>query len=516
MKSLLHAPLFKICLSFIAGVYTAKFQIHWPLWSLFPACLLFMSILGNQRRCLGSRWEGLFAVSVIVVFLGLGNAWYTAHSWSPVKKQIDALVHCNARLMGTVISKVKKNEYGRRTWLELLAYREDSLTHLARGRLQLYLKPEDTVRFERGDTLLVHANIRPARSKYPSYLSWLKDHDIRVFAYSQKTQVRYAASSLQSWMLNIQAILSQKLAATFSDTLLMGIAQAMFLGEKQLLDAEVRGDFAAAGLSHILAISGLHVGIVFLALAALLAPLHYLPHGLRLKNLIILLALLVYMGVTGLSPAVVRAVLMFGTILLFRIIYRRYHILNLLAISAMLQTLFSPEIVFNLGFQLSYLAVLGIVLCMPVFEQYFYTSHAWLNKLYGWMGVSLIATACTTPLIWYHFGQFPTYFIVSNVLISAIVFMLVLLGFLLVLFIWIPGLNELLGYLCEQLIGLLYWLTHAIANWPGAIIQADNLWGRGLLILLVELLVTIGVLFVPVWVKYYSQHKKSRLIFRVG
>ena len=508
MKSLLHAPLFKLFLSFIAGIWTAKYQLQWPIGIAFFSCLLFVYGVFRERHCLGNRWEWVLAVSVVLVFGGLGNAWYRVQTWSPVDKQVDALVNCRAQLMGKVVSEVKENEFGRRAWLELLAYREDSMIHIARGRFQLYLKPEDTVSFHQGDTLLVQADVRPARSKYPSYLMWLRDHGIKYFAYSKKTIVRHAGFSWENYLSEVQRELGDKLAATFSDSLLAGVAKAMYLGDKQALDGGVRKAFASAGLSHILAISGLHVGIVFLALSLLLAPIHRLPHGLRLKNLIILFALLSYMMITGCSPAVVRAVLMFGTILLFRIFYRPYHILNLLAISAMIQSLVSPEVVFKLGFQLSYLAVLGIVLAMPLFENYFYTSYKWLDRLYSWIGISLIATFCTTPLVWYHFGQFPTYFVVSNVLVSGMVFLIVLTGFLAILFIWLPGLNMVMGYLCEQLLKGLYFLTDMIANWPYALIQTENVWGKGLAILLIELLLTFLILFLPKWVRYYMHRRE--------
>ncbi|MEL6133723.1 MAG: ComEC/Rec2 family competence protein, partial [Bacteroidota bacterium] len=241
----------------------------------------------------------------------------------------------------------------------------------------------------------------------------------------------------------------------------------------------------------------LHVGIIFLCLDFLLMGLHQFPGGKRWKQGLILLLLLAYMLVSGASPAVVRATLMFGTILLMRLFRQRYVILNVVSLAALVQMVVQPTVVFSLGFQLSYSAVFALVTVYPLFEQYFRTDFGLLNILNGWMGVTLVATLATTPLIWIHFGKFPVYFLLSNVLISAFAFGAVFTGFLLVLFFWIPGLNLLLAQACTFCIRVIELVAHLIASSPYAVIRAGDYHWEAFGVIGIQLMVAAAVLFLP-------------------
>jgi competence protein ComEC len=250
----------------------------------------------------------------------------------------------------------------------------------------------------------------------------------------------------------------------------------------------------------------MHVGIIFLLLSLMLSPLHLLPGGQQFKSAFILLLLVTYMFLAGASPAVVRATLMFGSVLIYKLLRKRYHFLNLLGFSAFIQMAMDPMIIFAVGFQLSYMAVLGIVLLFPLFEKSFNTPWKWVNYAYAWIGISLTATLFTTPWVLFYFGQFPTYFILSNVMVSLLVFVLVFLGFLTVLCIYIPWLNSLLAYMMEQALSLLEYIASWVAALPGARLTAFSWDEPGLRYLVIELALTALLLLLPKLILY----KKSK------
>ena len=287
------------------------------------------------------------------------------------------------------------------------------------------------------------------------------------------------------------------MAELLKDDRLLPLAKAMFLGNKGELSKEVRASFSHAGLSHILAISGLHVGIVFICFNLLLFPLNLLMHGRKIRMSLLLLFLLFYMILTGASPAVVRAVCMLGSVIVLRLFNLRYSAINIMAFSAWLQWVYDPAILFQPGFQLSYTAVFGLLLFYPLSQTLMKGPFLLLNTLNGWMVISLLASLFTAPLILYYFGEFPVYFLLANVLASALSFFLVLGGCLWMLFVNVPFLSECLASLCENMLGLLEIIAVEIARLPFARIELGNVQLEAVIILLIQLLLALGLFFLP-------------------
>ena len=205
------------------------------------------------------------------------------------------------------------------------------------------------------------------------------------------------------------------------------------------------------------------------------------------------------MVMTGASPAVVRAVMMLGSVLVFRLFYARYQLLNVVSLAALIQVLHNPGVIKEVGFQLSYAAVLGIVFLLPYFEKQYKTKHRWLGLIYGWIAVSLVATLATAPLIIYYFGQFPTYFLLTNLLISGFLPLLMGLGFLTVLLAGVPMAGAILGGMVEFLLHILATICTEIAALPFAVIENFSLSEKGLPALFLQVGIALLFLFAPVW-----------------
>ncbi|GAB4410834.1 MAG: hypothetical protein OHK0039_15500 [Bacteroidia bacterium] len=498
MKPLIHAPLFKVALCLLLGILLADLLGSWAACIAPPALLGFLAMLRKDRRSLSQGYEIRLSLLIFLAAIGVG----AARHWTatlPDRTPGLEVVNCErVFLAGTLRGNVKTYpDGGRRARLDVWAARRDSTWQAIGGQILLSIPATIDTLIAPFDTVFVEADVRDLHSPHASYLKYMHRQGVYHRAYVQRLGLKGREAGIRAYCYDWQQRLSDRLAAQLTDSSIVGIAQAMFLGDKDALDTETRDNFAAAGVSHVLAISGLHVGIIFLFLNILLMPLQLLPQGRRIKHVVILAMLLVYMMITGASPAVVRAVLMFVTILIFRITYSRYHMLNLLAISGMLQMLHDPLVVFDIGFQLSYAAVIGIVTLLPRFEAAVESPWPVVNKFYGWIGVTLVATLATLPLVLMHFGRFPTYFLAANILVSLISFVVVLTGFLTVILGWIPGVGTVLGALCTFELQVLRLIADETSKLPHAVLDSSNWAGPGLLMVGLQLAVATLLLLLP-------------------
>lgn len=501
METIRYAPLFKLVICFIIGIIAADYYE----WSIAYACLttlpLFTFCILKEKKLTGWKVEYLIASCIYISTIGTGTVFHlVTHTNSGLNVQY---INCRTvELEGIIISKVKQNEWGKKAWMDLKKLNFDNQTLNIQGKVQVYLRTEDSTTFNKHHMVRIWANISNIRSRYPSYLTYLHRNGVFHAAYVDSLEIIDIHKNVNWYFEQAQAYFSAKLSELIPDDKLAGIAQAMFVGDKSGLEEESRDIFARVGASHILAISGLHIGMIYLLLSWFLQHLHLLPQGKRIKNLLILTILLCYMCLTGASPAVIRAVCMYGFILLFKICYQRYHILNVLAVSAFVQLMWDTSIVFNIGFQLSYVAVTGIVILFPLFEKMFPADHIFLQKLYACMGVTICATLSTSPLIMIYFGQFPTYFLLTNLLITVLTGGTVFAGFITVMFIGIPYLNQFCAFVCYLLLYTLNWVCEWVANLPYTLIENLRWDDPAIYILIVQLLIAWGVLTFPQWIRF--------------
>jgi competence protein ComEC len=254
------------------------------------------------------------------------------------------------------------------------------------------------------------------------------------------------------------------------------IALALLLGQKESLSKEVKQAYSATGTQHILAVSGLHVGIIY---SILLLPLTFFKqegHALRKSYLFLILGLIwIYALMTGFSPSVVRAVVMFSLVTLGQMRKRKPSIWNILAFSALLLLVLDPDIQTDLGFQLSYLAVAGIVGLQPILLRMWAPSNRVLDYFWQMATVTLAAQLITSPLTLHYFHTFPTYFLVANLLIVPLSYIILCAGVPFLLLAWIPILGFLLGVSVDFLLFIQNEITYILQELPAALWQGIHL-----------------------------------------
>ena len=260
------------------------------------------------------------------------------------------------------------------------------------------------------------------------------------------------------------------------------IALALLLGQKESLGKEVKQAYSATGTQHILAVSGLHVGIIY---SILLLPLTFFKQKgqlLQKSYLILVLGLIwIYALMTGFSPSVVRAVVMFSLVTLGQMRKRKPSIWNILAFSALLLLVLDPAIQTDLGFQLSYLAVAGIVGLQPILLRMWAPSNRVLDYFWQMATVTLAAQLITSPLTLHYFHTFPTYFLIANLLIVPLSYIILCAGVPFLLLARIPMVGSTLGAIVDFLLFIQNEITYTLQEFPAALWQGIHLSLAGML-----------------------------------
>ena len=249
-------------------------------------------------------------------------------------------------------------------------------TFAINGTMLVYFQ-KDTSAFQLGygDELVLKGMLneisQPQNPNEFNYKRYMGFHQIthQIYAPSESWQITKAGSGfvriIKNWQHGVLDIIESH---DITDREL-AIVSALLVGYKHHLSADQVNAFATAGAMHVLAVSGLHVGIIFLIVNSILKPLERFKWGLYLKGVLLLLSLWLYAAITGLSPSVTRAATMFSFIIAAQQFKRHTNIFNTLATSAMALLILNPFLVVEVGFQLSYLAVIGIVVLQPYLLQ---------------------------------------------------------------------------------------------------------------------------------------------------
>lgn len=292
------------------------------------------------------------------------------------------------------------------------------------------------------------------------------------------------------------------LASHIPDRQTCSLVSALTLGVKDHLDESTIAEFSKAGISHILAVSGLHVGILYLVLVILLRPLYINPRTGPAASSAIILVLICYAFITGLSPSVLRSVVMFSFIEAGRRLRRKAVSLNTLAASAFFLLCINPNFIYSIGFQLSYLAVGGILIFQPPVYRLINLEKSIPDYIWQLISVSIAAQLVTLPLTLYYFHSYPVYFIFANIVAIPASFILLITGFSIIGLNFIPWIGSMLGMIATWVTWLLSKAIHWLTLLPHSQIN-DVYLGGFMVVCLFLFLLMIAMLIHEKKVKYF-------------
>jgi competence protein ComEC len=353
----------------------------------------------------------------------------------------------------------------RRTQVRLLLYSKDSLPIDLSQIYALRCKPER-----------IQNETYPGAFDQERYYQ-LQQISHRVFIDGSALKilgpVKDAGWGFESSLFHIKT----KLSALFSEALstkAAAIARALIIGERDGIDQELRSYFLATGAMHILAVSGMHIGLLILALLKVLA---LFSRWVSRKQALLLVVLIVwyYAILTGLSASVLRSVFMFSVLLLSQLWGRQISNLNALFFSAFCLLLYDPLYLFDLGFQLSYLAMLGIYLYYELIKEWMLFKWRFAQQLWDGTALGLAATLTTLPLSLYHFHLYPNYAQLANLCLMSLSSFILILGMFFPLLQALPFVDHLSAFVLETCIQWMLNIMCFFSEAPGAIAKGFDL-----------------------------------------
>ncbi|WP_051523031.1 MULTISPECIES: ComEC/Rec2 family competence protein [unclassified Prevotella] len=268
----------------------------------------------------------------------------------------------------------------------------------------------------------------------------------------------------QTYFIHQRSVLLERLSAGGVDGDTYAVVAAMSLGDKSALTRDLKETYSVSGASHVLALSGLHLGIVYM-LFSLFLPRRRWP---AVSQLCLLLAVWIFVFLVGMPISAMRSAIMLSVYGLLSIGHRNRMSVNALAFTAIILLMWNPAWLFDVSFQLSFMAVWAILMFVPLFESVFPSeflmSHRWLKWMWGMVAVSCSAQLAVAPLVAYYFGRFSTYFLLTNFIVIPAAFVILWLVLVVLAF---PSVAYLLLYVVQWLNTVL----QAIASWPGASVE---------------------------------------------
>lgn len=353
-----------------------------------------------------------------------------------------------------------------------------------KGRIYLYMAKDSTVAaLQPNDLIIFRGTVhRPDSIGTFNYATYLRRQGIAGTAY---VGIRkwHAIGTSSRWSLRIAAKrLQHRLVERYREVGItgneLGTLAALTLGYREELDPTIRQSFQRAGAAHVLAVSGLHTGIIYGVLWALLTgfglwkPLYEQKWQRRVLSVVIIAAMWGYALLTGLTPSVVRSVIMVTIMQTAYMCYRNPISLNSVAAAAFLILMVRPTDLYSVSFQLSFAAVTAILIICPK-AIHIPIRHKWLSVPVNWTVnlamVSIAAQLGTMPFTLYYFRQCSNYFLLTNLVVIGLATVITMAAFALLTIGWIPGIGEAIGFVIRWGV----WLLNTVVGWieglPGAV-----------------------------------------------
>lgn len=478
-----QAPLVRLLIPFIIGILL-QWQLQIVLAPIPIAILCFGTAIGlfallPLRLRYTFRWLQGINISLLVMAVGAMVSWQKdiRHRSNWYGHHTTDSSYIVVRLTEPLTEKQKSYKAAGKVEQVIT----NGITQPCTGQLLLYFSKDSTPpNLQYGQYLLLRNNLQAIKNsgnpgafnyeRYAAFQQFFQQSFLHRNDYTILAQTK--ANPFWQWLYSVQKDITQVLHRTITSQNELGIAEALLIGYKEDLDKDLVQAYSNTGVVHIIAISGLHLGLIYGLLLWLCQRLPVVKRSKGLQLVLILGCLWLFSLLTGASASVLRSAVMFTFIVSGKLANKKASMYNALAASALLLLVYDPFLLWDVGFQLSYLAVLGIVAFQQPITNWFPIRQPWLRKLWQINAVSLSAQLLTFPVCIYYFHQFPVLFLFANLIAVPLSSAILFAEIVLVAFAWIPVVGEWLG----KAVGWLLWLMN---KWVLAINQLPfALWDK--------------------------------------
>lgn len=475
-----EVPFAVLIIPFLLGItvgLNTSLLSHYFIWlsGVLLLLSLFFVILNISYTRLGlykARWIGGVLINLILFLVGcISVIGYN---------ELNSSRHFSKTAAQYLIVKVNNEPVVKNGLVRFTSTVEQQVINGKRintnGTLLIAIKDSLAANINYGDELLIPAKynlvdppFNPAEFNYKKYLANQNIY-YQAFLYPKQYVVinKNAGNAVVAYSLKLRQRLIAKLKLNMRDTAAVAVASTLILGYKADLSNELLQAYSKTGTIHVLSVSGAHVAIIYMILSWMLGFARRYKHGEVLKAAIIIGLIWYYSLLTGFSPAVCRAAVMITLIIIGKTYNRYINTLNILAVSAFFLLLYNPYFITDVGFQLSYLAVAGLVVLQPVIYKWLKFNNKWADKLWALCSISLAAQVITFPLSAFYFHQFPVYFLISNLFIIIPAEIIMCVGMAYLLLPQLPFVSGSLAFVLEKCIIIMNKVLALIEHAPFA------------------------------------------------
>ncbi len=485
-------PLVRIAVALIGGICIGEYLSI----GLLPSVALALSALAVLIAWIAGRRRLVYAQSVMVILLTVlfGLSVMLIYKRTQRKALPDGIVGYEAVVASEPVVR------GKVVMVDLLVASDGGEALLVRASILNDSLSEDCMGVQLSDGIIAYSEMRLPENRGVAgfdYGLWLVRHgyNAQTFIWRDawnKVNVNMNYLSLiqrvKLYALKNRKKMTDKLSSSLSDRSSMAVFMAMTLGDKSALTTDLKEEYSIAGASHVLALSGLHMGILY-------GFLIFFLRGQRRRwfaQFLLLTTIWTYVLLVGMAASILRAALMLTVFTVVRMVGRESHSANTLAFSAIVMLLANPSALFDAGFQMSFMAVLSILLFVPLLNGFMpalVRRYYILRKVWDLLAVSCAAQVFTAPIVAYYFGRFSTYFLLTNLLAIPCVTVVLCLSCVLFMLYWWDGawgiLIDILSVVMRLLNDALSW----VASLPFASIE--DLHPTVLQVFLLEILLFI-------------------------
>ncbi|MBS1495320.1 MAG: ComEC family competence protein [Bacteroidetes bacterium] len=462
-----QAPFIRLIIPLIAGI-VLQWYLQFSVAFIAASIIIFtVSFFAFYTLSFRLRFKLAWLQGVVLNFLIASMALLI--TWlQDARHQQNWYGHLYAE-PSTLIVKIneplieKSNSYKADGLVETLF--KEGKSYAVNGKILLYFKKTETASLLKyGDKILINAPLQKIKnSGNPGAFNYERYAGFQGLYYSvylspadylplHQSSVNVFYSSIFSAQKYIIGCLKKYLPGNKNTT---GIAEALLIGYKEDLDKDLVQAYSNTGVVHVIAISGLHLGLIYVLLLWIFTRLPYIKNSIFIRVTLILICLWLFAILTGASASVLRSAVMFTCILIGSNFFKQASVYNSLAASAFLLLAYNPYFLWDVGFRLSYFAVYGIVwLQKPIYHLWF-IKNKWLQKIWEMMSITIAAQIITFPICIFYFHQFPNLFLVTNLIIVPLSTLVLFAEIFLVAVSWQPFIAALVGKVCYGLLWLM-------------------------------------------------------------
>ncbi len=484
MHSWLRYPFVRFTPAFILGIYA--FREVDSIFLLITIVFILLAILLFLRNSLFKLhvWVGTITLLVIVLLGGIRSNTYQQVGWESHFTQ-----YVFTRYSGIVVSAPVVKNSTTNAVIEVSQVYADGKWTRCTGKIKIYVKGQ----LQYGDVLYIDKKPdeveRPLNPHEFDYRKYLANRNIYHQSFLNKEEFKKIGNDTPSRLLkmsiNIRQAAESALEKHVGDSSALMVAKALLIGERSSISDELRNAYAHTGAIHILAISGLHLGIIY-------GFLFYVFGQYRKSWWFVLCSIVILWSfalIAGMPSSVVRAAFMFSVFAIGQLFHRTSNIYNTLFLSAFALLLVNPNVIYDVGFQLSYLAVLGIALAYKPLKHLVIIRNKLLGKVWNLTCISFSAQLLTAPLVIYYFHNVSLIFFFSNLIVIPLTTLILFSGiiFFTVSAFQIEFISEIIAKVMEWMILLMNISIAEIESFPGTFIDGLTISSMELILVYISI-----------------------------